>query len=100
MGALSYIPELYIGKEKALPELDHLQKMALDVLSEKTDKDADVLYFNSGNSGGCRPKTLYNDDMLFVGEGISVPIPRKRGQDIIDQVKKGCKEILSDRFKS
>ena len=61
MGALSYIPESFIGEEKVLPEFDHLQQLALDVLSEKTDTDADVLYFNSGNSGGCRPKCLYSD---------------------------------------
>lgn len=61
MGALCYIPETYIGEEKALPELDNLQQMALDVLSEKSDKDEDVLYFNSGNSGGCRPKCLLYD---------------------------------------
>lgn len=61
MGALSYVPESYVGEEKALPELDFLQQMALDVLSEKTDMGADVLYFNSGNSGGCRPKCLYSD---------------------------------------
>lgn len=62
MGALSYMPEQYIGEGKTLPKFDDLQQMALDVLSEKTDKDADILYFNSGNSGGCRPKALYNDD--------------------------------------
>ena len=62
MGALSYLPESFIGEEKALPELDYLQQLALDVLSEKTDTGADVLYFNSGNSGGCRPKCLYKDD--------------------------------------
>lgn len=62
MGALSYIPESFIGEEKALPELDHLQQLALDVLSEKTETDVDVLYFNSGNSGGCRPKCLYKDE--------------------------------------
>lgn len=62
MGALSYVPELYVGEPKGLPELDHMQKLALDVLSEKTDKDVDVLYFNSGNSGGCRPKALYKDE--------------------------------------
>ena len=61
MGALSYIPESYVGEEKALPELDQLQQLALDVLSEKTDIGTDVLYFNSGNSGGCRPKCLYQD---------------------------------------
>ena len=61
MGALTYIPETFVGEDKALPELDDLQNMALDVLSEKSDKDEDVLYFNSGNSGGCRPKCLMKD---------------------------------------
>ena len=61
MGALSYIPELYLGEKKGLPELDHLQQLALDILSEKTENDIDVLYWNSGNSGGCRPKSLYED---------------------------------------
>ena len=61
MGALSYIPESYVGEEKTIPELDQLQRMALDVLSEKTDIGAEILYFNSGNSGGCRPKCLYHD---------------------------------------
>ena len=63
MGALSYFPESYIAEDKIFPELDNLQQLALDVLSEKTDKGADILYFNSGNSGGCRPKCLYKDDM-------------------------------------
>lgn len=62
MGALCYLPESYIGEEKALPGLDHLQQMALDLLSEKTDTGEDVLYFNSGNSGGCQPKCLWNDE--------------------------------------
>jgi serine/threonine-protein kinase HipA len=38
-----------------------MQQMALDVLSERTDENADVLYFKSGNSGGVRPKCLYSD---------------------------------------
>ena len=42
MGALSFIPESYVGEEKALPELDSLQQMALDVLSEKSDFGADI----------------------------------------------------------
>ncbi|MDR2970189.1 MAG: type II toxin-antitoxin system HipA family toxin [Tannerellaceae bacterium] len=62
MGALCYLPETCIGEEKALPKPDDLQQMALDVLSEKSDKDEDVLYFNSGNSGGCRPKCLLHDE--------------------------------------
>lgn len=61
MGALCYIPETYVGEEKTLPELENLQQMALDVLSEKLDTNEEVLYFNSGNSGGCRPKCLLQD---------------------------------------
>jgi len=61
MGALCYIPETYLGEIKSLPKLDDLQQLALDVLSEKSDMDEDVLYFNSGNSGGCRPKCLLQD---------------------------------------
>ena len=61
MGALCYIPETYMGESKALPELDNLQQMSLDILSEKSDRDEDILYFNSGNSGGCRPKCLLQD---------------------------------------
>lgn len=61
MGALCYLPETYVGEEKSLPALDDLQQMAFDVLSEKSDKDEDILYFNSGNSGGCRPKCLLQD---------------------------------------
>ena len=62
MGALRYIPESFVGEAKSLPSLDTLQQMALDVLSEKSADDADILYFNSGNSGGCRPKCLMRDD--------------------------------------
>ena len=53
---------MYVGEEKALPKLEDLQQMALDVLAEKSDNNEDVLYFNSGNSGGCRPKCLFHDD--------------------------------------
>lgn len=62
MGALQYLPESYVGENKALPDLDDLQQMALNILSEKSDIGEDVLYFNSGNSGGCRPKCLYKDE--------------------------------------
>lgn len=61
MGALSYLPESYVGEDKSLPDLDELQETALLVLSEKKDDDEDLLYFNSGNSGGCRPKCLMQD---------------------------------------
>lgn len=58
MGALTYEPACSPVSETILPELDALQQMALDVLSEKQTEGADILYFNSGNSGGCRPKCL------------------------------------------
>lgn len=61
MGALCYVPESYMGEVKSLPELDTLQKMALEVLGEKAEEGEDVLYFNSGNSGGCRPKCLLHN---------------------------------------
>ena len=62
LGALCYLPETYIGEDKNLPNLDELQQMALDVLSEKSDEGEETLYFNSGNSGGCRPKCLLHDE--------------------------------------
>lgn len=60
MGALSYLPVMP-GFEKQRevqdPErLDTLQEEALKVLSEKEEGDADLLYYNSANSGGARPK--------------------------------------------
>ena len=61
MGALSYVPESFRGEVKSLPELDELQRMAFDVLSEQSEDGVDTLYFNSGNSGGCRPKCLLKD---------------------------------------
>ena len=62
MGALCYEPAVQAVAGAALPELDELQQLALDVLSEKQTEGADVLYFNSGNSGGCRPKCLLRQD--------------------------------------
>jgi serine/threonine-protein kinase HipA len=61
MGALCYLPEVHFDEETAPLELDTLQQMALDVLSEKVDNGEDILYYNSGNSGGCRPKCLFQD---------------------------------------
>jgi serine/threonine-protein kinase HipA len=62
MGALCYEPANTPIQDTLLPELDALQQLALDVLSEKQTEGADVLYFNSGNSGGCRPKCLLHED--------------------------------------
>lgn len=62
MGALYYEPAINNGEISVLPELDELQQLALDVLSEKQTEGADVLYYNSGNSGGCRPKCLLREN--------------------------------------
>ena len=61
MGALSYVPETVVGTSKSELSLDEMQKLALDVLSEKTDEGSDMLLARSGNSGGVRPKCLYSD---------------------------------------
>ncbi|MBP5259834.1 MAG: type II toxin-antitoxin system HipA family toxin [Paludibacteraceae bacterium] len=61
MGALSYVPETHMGTPVSTPDLDRMQHLALEILSEKSSEDADVLYFHSGNSGGCRPKCLMHD---------------------------------------
>ena len=61
MGALCYVPETRLQQEESQRSFDEMQQMALDVLSERTDENADVLYFKSGNSGGVRPKCLYSD---------------------------------------
>lgn len=61
MGALCYIPESKIGGSTNDLSLDEMQTLALEVLSERTDKGSDLLLFGSGNSGGARPKCLYSD---------------------------------------
>ena len=61
MGALTYEPETIIGKEKKVTDFDMLQQKALEVLKEQQDNDAGLLLYNSGNSGGCRPKAIYTD---------------------------------------
>ena len=63
MGALSYHPFQSLSTADAtatLEQLDLFQEKALEVLSEKNEADADWLYYNSGNSGGARPKILLN----------------------------------------
>lgn len=63
MGALSYLPVMSgFGRQReleALEQLDVIQREALRVLSEKSAGDAGVLYYNSGNSGGARPKAMF-----------------------------------------
>ena len=62
MGALCYEPETKMERTDEKLPFDRLQQLALEVLADKNDKDAALLYYNSGNSGGCRPKCLYHDD--------------------------------------
>ena len=66
MGALSYIPMMPdIKHQRELEgdsELDMLQEEALKVLSERNTGDATLLYYNSANSGGARPKTAMRAD--------------------------------------
>ena len=62
MGALTYQPVMtgFLAQAELEGEqqLDFLQEEALKVLSEKSGGDASLLYYNSANSGGARPKTV------------------------------------------
>ena len=62
MGALCYEPETMISKGQELTDFDILQEKALEVLKEQQDTDAGLLLYNSGNSGGCRPKAIFSDN--------------------------------------
>ena len=62
MGALTYEPHTTIAKEGETMDFDLLQKKALEVLQEQQDADASRLLYNSGNSGGCRPKAIFSDE--------------------------------------
>lgn len=61
MGALCYEPVTEITKHEECADFDFLQKKALEVLKEQQDSDAGLLLYNSGNSGGCRPKAIFTD---------------------------------------
>lgn len=62
MGALTYEPETIISQEEGILDFDLLQEKALEVLKEQQDTDAGLLLYNSGNSGGCRPKAIFSDE--------------------------------------
>lgn len=62
MGALTYHPEIRVIKEDETTDFDLLQQKALEVLKEQQDTDAGLLLYKSGNSGGARPKAVFNDD--------------------------------------
>ena len=61
MGALCYRPEVKAAPMDTITDgdFDELQRKALDVLSEKSDADASLLYYRSNNSGGARPKAIF-----------------------------------------
>ena len=61
MGALTYQPEFALNQDVAVTDFDRLQMIALEVLREQQDTDAGLLLYNSGNSGGARPKAVFSD---------------------------------------
>lgn len=62
MGALMYHPETEAIKGSEILDFDLLQEKALQVLKEQQDTDAGLLLYNSGNSGGARPKAIFSDN--------------------------------------
>lgn len=61
MGALTYEPMTVISTGEMINDFDLLQEKALKILQEQQDTDAKILLYNSGNSGGCRPKAVFSD---------------------------------------
>lgn len=61
MGALTYSPSINIESKEPITDFDRLQQTALEVLKEQQDSDAGLLLYNSGNSGGARPKAVFSD---------------------------------------
>lgn len=62
MGALTYAPATEIITGEDTTDFDLLQQKALEVLRERQSTDAGLLLFNSGNSGGARPKAVFSDE--------------------------------------
>lgn len=64
MGALRYEPTVNLDRIStgvSVDQLDDIQKKALEILSEKGEGDESLLYYNSANSGGARPKVVMED---------------------------------------
>ena len=61
MGALCYIPETKIIAESFSGSFDKIQQTINDILTERSDTEAGLLYRQSGNSGGARPKCVFAD---------------------------------------
>lgn len=113
MGALTYEPHTQVKMEEGRCDFDALQAKALEVLQEQQDTDAGLLLYNSGNSGGCRPKAIFSDDeghWLVKFRHIYDPkdmgqqeyhyneIARKCGIDIPDFKLVGGKYFATKRF--
>lgn len=62
MGALTYEPITSVQTGHEIEDFDLLQAKALEVLKEQQDNDAGLLLYNSGNSGGCRPKAIFTNE--------------------------------------
>lgn len=62
MGALCYTPSQRVVVAEPCTDFDLLQKKAIEVLRAQQSDDASMLLYNSGNSGGARPKAIYTDD--------------------------------------
>lgn len=61
MGALTFSPSIKIEQAETITDFDRLQQIAIEVLKEQQDNDAGLLLYNSGNSGGARPKAIFSD---------------------------------------
>ena len=64
MGALRYEPTVKLDSVRtgvSVEELDDIQRKALEILAEKGEGDESLLYYNSANSGGARPKIVMAD---------------------------------------
>lgn len=61
MGALTFHPKTILQQDIEIDDFDLLQEKALEVLREQQDNDASLLLYNSGNSGGCRPKAIFSN---------------------------------------
>lgn len=65
LGALIYKPQINIGKRTGgninIDDFDDIQIKAIKILSEAGSGDEPLLYYNSSNSGGARPKIAFRE---------------------------------------
>ncbi len=58
MGALTYQPEMQLGKEASGLDLDYLAEQCQNILQTEYTEELDKLYRLGGTSGGARPKIM------------------------------------------